>query len=584
MRDKPNFFSGQPSAAKVGQLCQTVKTIYLRSAILNLTQGTYHLMRREGGSFVGAPAEGCHDELLASIFSLTHPEDRDDLSRFLSREHLLQVLTAGQTELQLEYRQTLGGDYRWVEICILRLDDPAEKDVLAALLLHDINELQQTEKQLRIALDAASGELEKKCYYQDLINTVVPVETLLSPLAGESLSYIGGGLLHQFGYTLDEFSEFHRNGLRGLVHPDDLPKAQALGCAAAAERSPAYEQEFRILRKDGGVAWILEKSRLTQDADGAPAYLSVYIDITERKTAEEALRIREEEIRVAMSRMGRLYCRYDVAAQTLVLPPQYATLYQLPETVTCFPPEVLLSAPLRFYAALCRRILQGEQTGFLVAHMECPSGNQRWEKMEFVTIRDDDGNPVRAIISVEDVTAEKTSMLEMLRRARSDGMTGLLNKTAAEELAAQWLSRNAGVSCAMLVVDLDNLKSINDTLGHIQGDRALRLLSETLRKHFRSTDLIGRVGGDEFMVFLPGLSNAPRLHNSLAALVHRLSTLRIGEQNNHPFRASIGAVLGTGGTDSYNDLFKRADSALYRVKRNGKNSYALYEPKVRLKN
>lgn len=96
----------------------------------------------------------------------------------------------------------------------------------------------------------------------------------------------------------------------------------------------------------------------------------------------------------------------------------------------------------------------------------------------------------------------------------------------------------------MLIADLDGLKKINDTLGHLEGDRAITAVAETLRKHFRKTDIVGRIGGDEFMIYLRGVSDEEQLCGSTARLCEKIRELGIGKDNEYSLGISVGIVLG----------------------------------------
>ena len=141
-----------------------------------------------------------------------------------------------------------------------------------------------------------------------------------------------------------------------------------------------------------------------------------------------------------------------------------------------------------------------------------------------------------------------------------------------------------GNYCVLLVLDLDDLKTINDTLGHNEGDRALRAIGDILLGHFRHSDIIGRIGGDEFLIFLPNASGEEGLKNSLSSLLRKLSSIVIGEKDEQSMHCSIGAVLGKTGVDDFSTLYKKADTALYHVKRHGKNDYAFYSPEMEKEN
>lgn len=169
---------------------------------------------------------------------------------------------------------------------------------------------------------------------------------------------------------------------------------------------------------------------------------------------------------------------------------------------------------------------------------------------------------------------------EALRlRAQTDSMTGLYNKMATEELVTHALRKYKDSVCALLIVDMDNLKRINDTLGHTQGDRAIVGFAEALHRTFRSSDIVGRIGGDEFMVFLINVQSSQQLTLILDAIVKKWDFLYTGEEDDYPVHGSIGAAL-TNGSENFQELYRKADMALYKAKRGGKGGYAVYFPEM----
>ena len=128
----------------------------------------------------------------------------------------------------------------------------------------------------------------------------------------------------------------------------------------------------------------------------------------------------------------------------------------------------------------------------------------------------------------------------------------------------------------MLIADIDNLKLINDSMGHPQGDRAICLIADTLKAKFRKTDIVGRIGGDEFVVFLEGVESRKTLESMVSSLQQSLSGLTIGGANDLTVNVSIGIAESRTGEVSFAELYTRADKALYNAKRNGKDQYAMY--------
>ena len=163
-------------------------------------------------------------------------------------------------------------------------------------------------------------------------------------------------------------------------------------------------------------------------------------------------------------------------------------------------------------------------------------------------------------------------------RANTDSMTGLLNQgTTSATISAELVEHEgAGV---LLLLDLDNLKGINDTLGHPIGDRAILLLSELLQSIFTTASVIGRIGGDEFMVYMSRPGSREDVRKKIHTLQDEMNTTmrrQMDLPDELPLHCSVGAAYARPG-DDYSSLYSRADIALYHVKRHGKDGYYFFE-------
>ncbi len=177
------------------------------------------------------------------------------------------------------------------------------------------------------------------------------------------------------------------------------------------------------------------------------------------------------------------------------------------------------------------------------------------------------------------ITNSKT-IESLTEEATQDKLTGFWNKTSGTEKLSALCERSSG---ALMIMDLDNFKLVNDLFGHDTGDKILVAFSEIVRENVRSDDVICRLGGDEFTAFFPDVTN----EEAVAALSHRLNgqlarkaDLIMGRDHGIPLGISIGAAFTFADPDDYQILFRYADSALYEVKRNGKHSYGIYDPEA----
>lgn len=194
-------------------------------------------------------------------------------------------------------------------------------------------------------------------------------------------------------------------------------------------------------------------------------------------------------------------------------------------------------------------------------------------------LRDETGQIIGAVESFSDnsrVVAVRQRVTHLLHEAESDALTGLFNRRTIERKLqgslAEW--QQEGPAFGMLFIDIDFFKTVNDTYGHEVGDRTLKLVADTLRNSLRDTDLVGRWGGEEFVIVLYGIDQ--RRLGSVANKLRALIAASAFQHEQHTIRvtASIGATLSQPG-DTLGALVRRADQLLYRSKAAGRNCVSL---------
>ena len=187
---------------------------------------------------------------------------------------------------------------------------------------------------------------------------------------------------------------------------------------------------------------------------------------------------------------------------------------------------------------------------------------------------------VAILVAINVITRAKyiKESKELQDKAETDLLTDLLNKIATEKKIKEYLENEGKEKRSiMFVLDIDNFKKINDTMGHAFGDEVLSTLGRRIKSEFRINDIVGRTGGDEFVVFLKDLKDEDTMKREAERVATFFKNFKVGEYVKYSATASIGAAIFPNDAKDFEALYKAADQALYKAKRRGKNQLAFYE-------
>ena len=228
----------------------------------------------------------------------------------------------------------------------------------------------------------------------------------------------------------------------------------------------------------------------------------------------------------------------------------------------------------RFFAMM-QRMRANTKESHEELRMMHARGIVRWKRVDIFSIFDQTGQTVEFVGKIVDIHRQKQSLQRLIRQADSDPLTGLFNRASMERNISEFLAGEGHHGRhALLMMDFDNFKAVNDTLGHAKGDDLLVSFAAVVRHIFRSGDFASRTGGDEYMVFVKNIIEDEVARDKAEALRDEMNALsrKIGV----PVSVSIGISLYRQDADSFERLYKAADDALYYVKNHGKNSVAFY--------
>jgi len=198
---------------------------------------------------------------------------------------------------------------------------------------------------------------------------------------------------------------------------------------------------------------------------------------------------------------------------------------------------------------------------------------------------DEKGNINGIIALINDVTKQQLLELELDKRSKTDSLTGLLNKGATEELIRMMLlnyykDNKDSSKCALMMIDVDKFKTINDTLGHAKGDKVLRAIGSIIKSAFKGMDVAGRIGGDEFMVFLRDIEKPDNAMHLAEGIERKTNRLILDEDIHTYVSVSIGISMFPEHGKTFDELYHAADKALYYAKNHGRAYWKLYKPEL----
>ena len=196
------------------------------------------------------------------------------------------------------------------------------------------------------------------------------------------------------------------------------------------------------------------------------------------------------------------------------------------------------------------------------------SGEDHWFGCHYKTITSDTGTVVKVVGKLADISRQRSREQELREQAMRDVLTGIYNKAGERLIDRMVKEKGQGL---FLMLDLNDFKSINDTMGHVAGDAILTELGRVLKGTCRENDIVARIGGDEFVMFLPGVFDRQTGKRKIGEIQESLRTVRISTWGIRGIKASIGAALCPEDGMDYGTLYKAADEAMYQAKEQSKN-------------
>ena len=341
-----------------------------------------------------------------------------------------------------------------------------------------------------------------------------------------------------------------------------------------------FEIDYRILAGDGIERTVHALGRIDSDRPGV--FSGTVQDVTELRAAEDELREAQERLRRAFEHAPIGMVVADLQTQILQVNPAFCAITGYRDAELVGTSYQRLTHPDDIGDDL--ELVEGLRSGEIESYQRekrylRASGEPVWVSINGTLVRDSEGQPMQLLAQVVDVTERRTLERQLRHAADHDHLTGLLNRRGLEAELQQHVARVAryGARGALLVLDLDHFKVVNDTMGHSAGDQVIVSVAGLLIRRMRASDTIARVGGDEFAILLPeaDAQSAQRVADMIVSDV-RQNVVVVESGMPGRVTASVGVTLFNAEHSSVDDVLVNADLAMYDAKESGRDRTAVH--------
>ncbi len=496
-----------------------------------------------------------------------HPDDREELSHQLRQHQKGFMFTEADLRLQMKT-----GEYRWTHLAETYINDANGEHVRTVGTLTDINEEMIAKQNLKMANERMANVIAN-----------IPVGIGIYELENGCIRpvYFSDLLCSMIGLTPEQYS-----ALMTPCMPESYLKAFDGVSEIIANLKPGrtpYLGQGKFNLKSGRVIWLrLMASFIVTPNKPTSIYVTV-IDVTQQVLAEQAEKWKEQRYRILIESTNVMTFDYDPQKDELT----YTLMNNGQPRETVIPKyskylpnsHVIHKDFLESYTAQLMAAKDKPTSGSF-EYLACCYGesNYRWHRAYYVSIGDESGTVYRVFGYVTDIHDERVKLDKLLEKAETDAVTELYNRSTTEELIEFELHNISSVRHAIVELDIDHFKSINDTYGHPVGDMVLRQLADILKRSSRQTDIVGRIGGDEFVLFFCDIKNNEEIVKRVESILGKVTSINeaMADVLRDEVTISIGIAFLDKSFTTFDEAFACVDKALYEAKARGGNCYIVY--------
>lgn len=430
-------------------------------------------------------------------------------------------------------------------------------------------------RERKMLLDAIHANQAHAQKVEDIIKQMAVGAGIFAEYTGFRLVEANSAFFKIAGYSRTEMTE-QKVDLFDLVIPKDRELLRA-AIEESRRNGKSKEIEIGIRRKDGEHRCVILQSGLYQSTPDNAYFHIICWDITERKALEADMRLLNEQYELLQEISNEVPMEYEVENKRYKIPVRFKERVD-GESVRYVTQEQALmqmhpddrEAYVAAYEEASGKEMQGS-VEFRI-HMKVAPEDWLWRRTIYKSVLGADKKVIRIIGKTYDITEDKLKQQRLSAEARLDQLTRVFNKIETQRLVDEYLAQGEPGTHVLFIIDIDHFKQINDTFGHTVGDTLITDMSHKIRESFRNSDIVGRIGGDEFVVFMKATTES-FARKKAEILCKNAQKVVYGGEKRLQVTVSVGAAIYGKDGMSYAELFDSADEAMYTVKTEGRDGF-----------
>lgn len=391
--------------------------------------------------------------------------------------------------------------------------------------------------------------------------------------------YASNGFYELLAYDKNDAKAENKISLIDFLDSRDVPLFQNIKKQIVDD---AIRCELRMMTKDGNSLYVLMSGNCEISKDSKHTLSVVLVDISEQKKMQQLILLEGERYRIAMELSKDVLFEYHIKSDEMVFSDKFKDLIGRSPIIHQYRRscekrrDMIHPDDWGIYLELCQELSEGKNYIEVEFRLKDRLGEFIWCQLMGKTIYDDANRPLRVIGKLVNVDTQKRELEALEYKATRDPLTGVYNKEVTIKKIDKFITGNKDGMHMLMIIDIDDFKSINDTYGHLLGDKVLNYVIGRIKDIFTEGEIIGRIGGDEFVIFAGNIPDTSEVLEKAQALKNALDSTYLNDKQAIPIAGSIGIAIYPEAGLHYEQLIDRADSALYKVKEHGKNNFMLY--------